>query len=74
VRRILENGIPVIHLTESESRHPRFVAAYGFYEIAQQVGRYLAEQLGGRGQVVVAGGLLAAECAALLTDFFGTRR
>jgi signal transduction histidine kinase/AraC-like DNA-binding protein/CheY-like chemotaxis protein len=61
VRRILESGIPVIHLTESERRHPRFVAAYGFYEIAQEVGRYLAEQLGGRGQVAVAGGLLARE-------------
>ncbi len=59
--RVLEYGIPVIHLTEADRRHPLFVATYGFYDIAQMVARYLAEQLAGRGNILVVGGLLARE-------------
>ncbi|MFL5807015.1 MAG: ATP-binding protein, partial [Roseiflexaceae bacterium] len=59
VYQILEAGVPVIHLTETDVRHPLFVSAYGFYEIAQSVGVYLAEQLSGRGNVLAIGGLLA---------------
>src|SRR5262245_29399521 len=57
--QILDRGVPVIHLTETDVRHPGFVSAYGFYDIAQSIGAYLAEQLGGRGNVLVVGGLLA---------------
>jgi signal transduction histidine kinase/AraC-like DNA-binding protein/ABC-type sugar transport system substrate-binding protein/CheY-like chemotaxis protein len=57
--QILERGVPVIHLTETDVCHPRFVSAYGFYDIAQSIGAYLAEQLGGRGNVLVVGGLMA---------------
>src|SRR5262245_1425563 len=57
--QILDRGVPVIHLTETDVRHPRFVSAYGFYDIAQSSGAYLAEQIAGRGNVLVVGGLMA---------------
>ncbi|HEU5100956.1 MAG TPA: ATP-binding protein, partial [Roseiflexaceae bacterium] len=57
--RILDFGLPVIHLTESDVRHPLFVAPLGFFDIAQTIGVYLAEQLQGCGHVLVIGGLLA---------------
>jgi signal transduction histidine kinase/AraC-like DNA-binding protein/ABC-type sugar transport system substrate-binding protein len=57
--QILDRGVPVIHLTETDVRHSQFVSAYGFYDIAQSIGAYLAEQLGGRGNVLVVGGLMA---------------
>jgi signal transduction histidine kinase/ABC-type sugar transport system substrate-binding protein/AraC-like DNA-binding protein/CheY-like chemotaxis protein len=57
--QILERGVPVIHLTETDVRHPQFVSAYGFYDIARSVGVYLAEQLAGRGNMLIIGGLLA---------------
>ncbi len=57
--QILDRGVPVIHLTETDVRHRRFVSAYGFYDIAQSIGAYLAEQLAGRGNVLVVGGLMA---------------
>jgi signal transduction histidine kinase/AraC-like DNA-binding protein/ABC-type sugar transport system substrate-binding protein len=57
--RILDFGLPVIHLTEADVRHPLFVAPLGFFDIAHTVGAYLAERLQGRGHVLVIGGLLA---------------
>jgi signal transduction histidine kinase/AraC-like DNA-binding protein/ABC-type sugar transport system substrate-binding protein len=57
--QVLEVGLPIIHLTESSVRHPLFVSPSGFFEISQQVGSYLAEQLNGRGHIVVIGGLMA---------------
>lgn len=58
-QQILAVGLPIIHLTETSLRHPLFVSPAGFYEIGQQVGAYLAQQLRGRGRVLVVGGLLA---------------
>jgi len=57
--QILEAGVPVIHLTESDIRHPLFVSAYGFYDIARMVGAYLVEQLAGRGNILIIGGQMA---------------
>src|SRR6476469_11049911 len=57
--RILDFGLPVIHLTEAAVRHPLFVAPLGFFDIANTVGTYLAERLQGQGHVLVIGGLLA---------------
>ncbi len=57
--RILDFGLPVIHLTETNVRHPLFVAPLGFFDIAHMIGTYLAERLHGRGHVLVIGGLLA---------------
>ncbi len=59
--RLLDAGIPVIHLTETEVRHPHFVSPLWFYDIAQIVGAYLARQLLGHGRVLVVGGLLAQQ-------------
>src|SRR5690349_20927091 len=57
--RILDFGLPVIHLTEADIRHPLFVAPLGFFDIARMIGTYLAERLQGCGQVLAIGGLLA---------------
>jgi signal transduction histidine kinase/AraC-like DNA-binding protein len=57
--RILDFGLPVIHLTESDVRHPLFASPLGFFDIAQTIGDYLATQLKGRGHVLAVGGLLA---------------
>lgn len=57
--RILDFGLPVIHLTESDVCHPLFAAPLGFFDIAHTVGTYLAERLQGHGHVLVIGGLLA---------------
>jgi signal transduction histidine kinase/AraC-like DNA-binding protein/ABC-type sugar transport system substrate-binding protein/CheY-like chemotaxis protein len=59
VYQILASGLPVIHLTETDVRHRLCVSAYGFYDIAQSVGEYVAAQLSGRGNVLVVGGLLS---------------
>lgn len=56
---ILDFGLPVIHLTESDVQHPLFVSPRGFFDIAHTIGTYLAERLQGRGHVLVIGGLLA---------------
>src|SRR5262249_23227753 len=57
--RILDFGLPLIHLTETEVRNPLFVSPLGFFDIAQTIGNYLAQQLDGHGRVLVVGGLLA---------------
>jgi signal transduction histidine kinase/AraC-like DNA-binding protein/DNA-binding response OmpR family regulator len=57
--RILDFGLPVVHLTETAVRHPLFVAPLGFFDISHTIGTYLAERLQGRGHVLVIGGLLA---------------
>jgi signal transduction histidine kinase/AraC-like DNA-binding protein/ABC-type sugar transport system substrate-binding protein len=54
--RTLQLGIPIIHLTESALRHPRFVSPLGLFDIARDIGLFLAQQLAGRGRVLVVGG------------------
>ena len=56
---LLQHGLPVIQLTEAELRHPLFASPRGYYEIALMAGRFLAERIGGRGQVLLVGGLMA---------------
>jgi signal transduction histidine kinase/AraC-like DNA-binding protein len=56
---LLEAGLPIVHLTETDIRHPLLVSAFGFYEIGQQMGHFVAQQLGGVGRVLAIGGLLA---------------
>ena len=55
--RVLDAGLPVVDLGESEVRHPLFVSPHGLNEIAARLGEYLAQQLGGSGSVLMAGGL-----------------
>ena len=57
--RLLDFGLPIIQLTESDVRHPLFASPLGFHHIAQMVGTYLVERLAGRGRVLVVGGMLA---------------
>jgi signal transduction histidine kinase/AraC-like DNA-binding protein/ABC-type sugar transport system substrate-binding protein len=57
--RLLDCGLPIVHLTETDIRHRLFVSPLGFYDIAQMVGAYLAERLNGRGQILAVGGLMA---------------
>ncbi len=57
-REALRIGIPIIQVSESDIRHPLFVSMLGLYDIARDMGRYLAQRLGGRGRVLAIGGLL----------------
>lgn len=57
--RILDFGLPIILLTESDVRHPQFASPLGFYHISQMIGSYLIERLAGGGRVLVVGGMLA---------------
>lgn len=56
---ILESGLPIIYLSETHFRHPRFVSPFGLRDTAIIAGEYLAEQLGHRGSVLAVGGLCA---------------
>ena len=58
VRQVMESGLPVIYLSESEASHPLFVSLRGLYEAAWMAGEYVAEKLGGRGRALCVGGLL----------------
>lgn len=60
IDRLLEHGLPVVQLTESDLRHPRFVSPRGFHDIARMAGDYLAERTNQHGQVIAVGGLMAA--------------
>ena len=55
--RILDAGIPVVHLSETGIARPRFVSPEGLYASARVAGAYLAERLAGRGDVLIVGGL-----------------
>ncbi len=54
--RLLDPGIPVVTLTESNLRHPLFVSPHGLYDIARDIGEFIAQRLVGRGRVLVMGG------------------
>lgn len=54
--RILEQDISLINLTETNFRHPLFVSPRGLYDIANDVGKFLAQKLDGKGRVLVIGG------------------
>ena len=55
---ILDNGLPVISLIESDIQHPAFVSPRGLYDAVHIVGDYFAVKLNGRGRVLCAGGLV----------------
>lgn len=59
IDRLLEHGSPVVQLTESDLRHPRFVAAR-LPRVQRMAGDYLAERTNQHGQVIAVGGLMAA--------------
>ncbi len=53
--RIVQLGLPVVLLSETEIRHPLLASPLGLHDIAQIGGRYLAAKLAGRGRVLVIG-------------------
>lgn len=55
---LLQAGLPIIHHAELSISHPLFVSPSGLYEAARLLGGYLAERLGGQGNVVIIGGVL----------------
>src|SRR5262249_30034006 len=57
-RQALERGIPIIQLTESSLRHPLFVSPTGLHDIARDIGRFLARELAGHGNILAIGGLM----------------
>jgi signal transduction histidine kinase/AraC-like DNA-binding protein/DNA-binding response OmpR family regulator len=54
--RLLEMGLPIVHLSETALRHPRLVSPLGLYTIANDIGAYLVERLSRHGTVVSIGG------------------
>lgn len=56
-KRLLEKGTTLIHLVETDLRHPRSVSPIGLYDAAFMAGKYLAKELNGCGKVLMAGGV-----------------
>ncbi len=54
--QVLEAGLPIVHLSETDIKHPLSVSPKGLGEVAQLAGDYLAQQLNGRGHVLILGG------------------
>jgi AraC-like DNA-binding protein/ABC-type sugar transport system substrate-binding protein len=54
---LLEGGLAIVHLSETTVRHPLSVSPLGLGAAAAEVATFLAEQVGGQGQVLVVGGL-----------------
>lgn len=54
---ILDAGVPLISAVELRFTHPRAVSPASLYDVAAIGARYLAERIGYRGQVLLAGGL-----------------
>jgi signal transduction histidine kinase/AraC-like DNA-binding protein len=57
-RQVLVSGVPIVHLNETDTRHPLCVSPKGLYEIARLIGALLVEKLHGRGNILAVGGLL----------------
>jgi signal transduction histidine kinase/AraC-like DNA-binding protein/DNA-binding response OmpR family regulator/ABC-type sugar transport system substrate-binding protein len=55
---ILQFGLPLILLSETEVRHPLLVSPPGLYDIAQIGSNHLVEKLSGKGNVLALGGLI----------------
>ncbi|HEU5103198.1 MAG TPA: ATP-binding protein [Roseiflexaceae bacterium] len=56
-RRVLTSGVPIVHLNETDMRHPLSVSPTGLYEIARLIAAFLVDKLHGRGHIVAVGGL-----------------
>jgi signal transduction histidine kinase/AraC-like DNA-binding protein len=57
IERILDAGLPVLHLHERGIRHPLFVSPRPLFDAGSMIGRYIGQQLGGQGAVLMVGGL-----------------
>jgi ABC-type sugar transport system substrate-binding protein/AraC-like DNA-binding protein len=54
--RIVGRGLPVVYVSETDLRHPRFCSRRGLYSAASMLGGFLHARLDGRGTVLIAGG------------------
>jgi hypothetical protein len=50
---VLDAGLPIIHLSETEVSHPLSVSPRGLYDVGRMAAVHLAERLGGQGRVLV---------------------
>jgi signal transduction histidine kinase/AraC-like DNA-binding protein/ABC-type sugar transport system substrate-binding protein len=57
IYQILNGGLPVVYLSETDIRHPLLVSPQGLYEAGRMIGDYFAAHLRGHGQVLCIGGL-----------------
>jgi ABC-type sugar transport system substrate-binding protein len=55
--RVLNHAIPIVHLIESDLKHPLFTSPRGLYDIAYMLAGYLAKAIGGSGTILLVGGL-----------------
>lgn len=55
---ILDRGLPIISLTETNLQHPLLLAPSGWYETARCTGQYVADLLHQRGTVLLVGGMM----------------
>ncbi|MBX3062254.1 MAG: helix-turn-helix domain-containing protein [Anaerolineae bacterium] len=55
---LLAHQLPIIYLAETEVEHEGLVSPRGLYDTAQLVGKWLAEKLGGKGNILCVGGLV----------------
>ncbi len=61
ILRLLDAGLPIVYLSESQIRHPLFVSPKGLDQAARMVGEYFAIKLKGQGHVLCVGGLIETE-------------
>jgi signal transduction histidine kinase/AraC-like DNA-binding protein/DNA-binding response OmpR family regulator len=54
--RILQFSMPIIALSETDIHHPLLASPLGLHEVARTGLRYLAEELAGRGSLLILGG------------------
>lgn len=55
---LLESGLAIVHLSETDIRHSLSVSPLGLGKVAEEIAAFLAEQIHGEGEVLVVGGLL----------------
>ena len=58
ILHLLENDLPIVHIHARSLRHPRFVSANDLYDVGEQLARFLAQRIGGRGEILMVGGLV----------------
>jgi signal transduction histidine kinase/AraC-like DNA-binding protein len=55
---LLDMGLPIVHLSESDIEHPLSVSPLGLQMVAQDLAHFLARKLNCEGHVVAIGGLM----------------
>ena len=58
IHRLLDEGLPIIHLSETRINHPLSVSPIGLMQVANNIASYAANHMEKPGEVLVIGGLL----------------